>query len=198
MRVKILDETFEVANEIKGVDHLISKINELIGNSNLVLSHMSMDGVEVYDNFHGYLTENISHIREIELKFYTPAEFLTEVLVSVDQYLIRAIPEIKKLSDEFYLGATDGTWHKFAEFLEGMEWLFRVTDYLYKQKNGKGITEISKQIEDELGSLEEAIRLADRVLIGDILIYEIVSRLESMYSIVKKTIDNEVVSNDIN
>ncbi|MCJ8007601.1 hypothetical protein ACFFF5_15635 [Lederbergia wuyishanensis] len=183
------------------VEVIINTINQLL-DDNYYFSHLIIDDKEVLDDPEQYLQDYLNEIRELEIVAKTVKEFINDLLLSAEEYIRRAKPEIDSLSDEFYQNPTSESWHKFAQLLEGIQWLNQVIQTIdttkEKPKNWVNYLEINSNFDLELKNMEEAIENSDSVLIADLIKYEILSIIESLGSEIQLTIDTEGYRHDLN
>lgn len=121
--------------------------------------------------------------KEIELKVKIMEDFIRANLQNAVDYLQRAIPEVRALSDSFYRGASKETWQKFEQLLEGLQWLAEVCSGVREKQNlpnSDHYREIVIKMGEKLGELGEALEKPDQVLIGDLIVYEILPVLEEL------------------
>ncbi|OLN24034.1 hypothetical protein BTO30_01040 [Domibacillus antri] len=183
------------------VEQIIEQINTWLNNS-YYFSHLIVDGVNVYEEPEQYLTENLGSIDKLEIVARTAKEFTNEILLSAENYLQGAIPELTKLSDGFYNNPASDTWDDFGDMLEGMQWLNQIIvsiDQLPKQpQNWDEYLKLAATLEVELKNLEEAMENSDNVLIGDIIQYEMAPLYEAFEKEIQTTIDTEGSRHDVN
>lgn len=194
MKVYIVDQVLEYENSTKKVQEILSKIDEIIKNSRLILSHLDVNGIIVYSNFHEYILENIHSIDEIHVKTQTHKQMIGEIILSTFDYVDNAIPQIKVLSDEFYATPTESTWTKMSDFLEGIQWIISAFRSIDEQKNLDGLLEdyeiwniYAKDIfslKEIIEEFEEILENNDIVSIADILAYEI----EPIFKLMKENL----------
>ena len=53
MKIYILDKILEYCME-DIIDEIFNKIDSIINSTNLVFSHLIIDGIDVYDNYYDY------------------------------------------------------------------------------------------------------------------------------------------------
>ncbi|MGR3765851.1 hypothetical protein [Rossellomorea sp. NS-SX7] len=180
---------------------VIESIHSLLGESRY-FSHMVVDGVEVFEDPENYLIDNIDHINDIEIVAGTVEEFINESLLSAEEYLRRAIPQISLLGNDFYKNPLKETWTNFTQLLEGLNWLNQIIGLIDQTKkkpaNWDKYLELAFKLKIELEQLLEAMENSDNVLIGDIIQYEILTNYEELLKMVNETIDTEGYRHDIN
>ncbi|WP_274362517.1 hypothetical protein [Paenibacillus thermotolerans] len=119
-----------------------------------------------------------------------------DVLLALDEYLTRAIPNIHKLSDEFYRGSTPITWNRFDQLIEAVQWISQTLPLFAGYTNGPDYEAASKKVGASVTELASAVENNDTVLIADCLHYEILPFLTELAQTVKNTIRQEVQAND--
>lgn len=129
-------------------------------------------------------------IDELGGKKMTVDMHIKDLIMTADEYLTGALPEIHKLIEEYYAGATKSTWEKFEQLLEGLQWIHFMLAEISKQcgqlEQFKGYAMIDLQ--QPVLSLEEAVRNQDQIFMADVIHYEIVPQLENLHEQVKLTL----------
>ena len=123
MQLKILDQVFTFKNEPAALDEIFTKINQFLDESGLVLSHLRVDDTEVFADYYDYLKERIDRINLVEVEVRTVAGILRDALLTAEEYLEQALPEIETLAAEFYQGPSGESWDKFQQLLDGVDWI---------------------------------------------------------------------------
>lgn len=187
----LADEDREFDRSIEGINDLIKAIEEYIGTvQDRIFSHLLIDGVAVYDDYWAYLEDNLDNIREIRLEFLTITEYIGELLMSTNDYLVRMIPAVETLADSFYQEVDAGVWKSLDDMLEGIAWLgnsFKIVDGLPNldgiMPNYEKWNQYSKalqELQEVLPNMQESLELGDYVLVADIILYEVKPALENM------------------
>lgn len=180
---------------------ILRHIDTLVQNSGMIFSHLEVDGVAVVDDIDRYLTEKLDQIARIEIFVKTSLEVVTEVLESAFQYLGRALPSLEELAAAFYQGPDTSTWTNFELFLEGMDWLLRITEYLRQPvlvSDYQRYREFYQGLQAKLPELEKALEKSDYILIADLLSYEIIPALQDFRKTVGTTLGSGVKHHDLN
>ncbi len=202
MHIHMPDQIVELENKKDSAEEVVRLIDEFADKQNLLFSHMVIDDQEIYEDPFDYVIERWREIHSIEIVFRTPKEYAGEVLLSISDYLSRAVPGMRFLVDACYKGLNEESWGNLAEFLEGLQWIHLVLSGIKQERFPVGQTEpyilLYDRLEHMLPQLASAVERSDSILIGDLLNYEIVPFMESIQAEVQKTIDNEVPRNDIN
>ncbi len=201
MQVKILDRVFTYENEPAVLERIFDTINEFLADTGLIFSHLKVDDTEVYADHYNYLKERIDRIELIEVEVRTVSEMLRDVLLTAEEYLEQALPEIELLAAEFYQGPSEESWARFQQLLEGVEWLNQLVTMIDQNKakpgNWQDYTVMVDRLRDELQNLEEALENQDYVVMGDLLNYEIIPCFQEFRAIIKKTNTDEGKKNDL-
>lgn len=208
MKIYILDQILEYKNNANKIQEIFTKINKTLNEFNLVFSHLSIDGLEIYDDFYDCFAKNIENIQEVKVIAKTIEEIVQETIVSTLNYIERAVPEIEILSDEFYKTPNKNTWDKLSDLLEGMNWMIGTFTYIESNPELKNIVNSYEEwnlyardiysLKELLVEFEEIMKNNDLVSTADILSYEIVPLFNSMNEKLEKLVCREVNPNALN
>ncbi|TLS33085.1 hypothetical protein [Geobacillus thermoleovorans] len=177
MQLNIFGQTFEYRNDRSELEAMFQKIFSMIDEADRQLSHLVIDGVEVYDDFETYVEERIDFIRTIDVVAVTIEEYIQDVLQTMHSYLLRALPEIERIIDEFYQTPSEDAWMRFEQMLEGIQWIDQVLYGLAEQSNHsldrQALARIRETLAEQLRQLLQAVEAGDAILIADLIQYEI-------------------------
>lgn len=199
MQVKILEQTIECTNEVSAVENMFQQVNQLIAGSDLHLSHIKVDGIDVFEEHYQYVLNRLEEVKEITVVLKSLKELMSEVLLSAEVYLARLIPGIKQLSDKYYEGATQDSWVKFEQLLEGLQWILQMLDNVVnvennlRYQNAEQYEELVEQLKEHVTNLQDAVDNEDMILLADILGYELLPSLEAIDQQIKDTFVDELV-----
>lgn len=190
MKIYILDKVLEYNNDKSIIEPMFQEIDNILEKSNYFFSHLVIDKLEIYEDYHDYFLDNIRNIREVKVISKTLKELTASIMLSTIDYLNRAIPEINILSNEFYKTPTENSWGKFSDLLEGIAWIAdsfvaidnnsRLRDIVSSYEEWNNYAQDIYSLQELLGELEEIMESQDTVSIGDILSYEISPLFQSM------------------
>lgn len=177
MQVTILDETNHF-NKISGVfEQVQTFINHILENKKVYFSHMIIDGVEVYHDYEYYIEDHLSQIENIHVEVKTPTEFIQDIVDSIQQYVERALPEIKQLADSFYQSSQSESWDKLHDLIEAIQWIHESIVLIDREKakpyDWDKFLITASSFENIFPNMMEALEARDNILIADILTYEI-------------------------
>lgn len=207
MKLHILDKILEYENKIDVFYNMVDEISNTVKKSNLVFSHLIIDGVEIYNDFYDYFLDNIKNIEEIIVVTKTIRETSREIIMSTIDYIERAIPEIEILSNEFYKTPSSDSWNKLMDLIEGFKWI--MDTFVAIDTNGqlKDIVDDYEEwnlyakdvysLKELLNEFEEILENGDLVSTADILSYEIIPLFEEMKVKLEKIALEEVDMDDI-
>lgn len=185
MYVQLLEKEFSVDNNEQGIQQLIDTINETLVEKNVYFSHMVVDGEEVFDDPAEYIFNNIEKVQQIYIKVKTIKQFVNNVMVSLNTYTERAIPEIQRLVDQFYQNPSSESWATLEQLLEGIEWIYQTIKNIDRanktQYKWGEYLKVAATFEVELPNLMDAIENKDTILIADIIQYEILPQFQKVY-----------------
>lgn len=193
MRVTISNIAFDVKKTMSGMKKMFARIDEAMRDFGVYYSHLVVDGEAIYENPRGYVEQGLDYINEIEVMFFTAEQYLQQVMGIVNDYLLKALPAMKGVADEFYGRPDDDSWERFSITIEGLQKLVEIinsviSDPVFSSKIGD-FSYIGEKIGTELIKLKEAAEWGDMTLVGDIVNYEIVPFVESLHKAVSKLID---------
>ncbi|MCZ8536938.1 hypothetical protein M9R32_07055 [Paenisporosarcina quisquiliarum] len=175
-------------------ENIIQIINELLS-KDYIFSYFIADGIEVLESHEDYLNQYINEIGRIEVFAQTVIEFVNDILLSAEDYIIRANPELGTLAEEFYDNPNSDSWSRFSQLLDGLQWLsdmiLLIGDSTVKPLNWGGYVKVSNEMQGILKNLEEALQNEDNVLIGDLIEYEIIENFKALGKEIQKSIDVE-------
>jgi hypothetical protein len=195
MQIKVLDKVFECDNQISAVESTLVEVNQLISESKLALSCLEIDGIEVYEEYYQYIIDNVENIEMIVVKIKPLKEMMDDTIVSIEAYVLRAIPEIQQLADEFSQNVSQDSWVKLAQLLEGLQYIVQVITMIMENKdwyhNSEQYGDIHQELVSKLSMLREAMENQDRTSMSDLLIYEMIPFFEELVKEIKRTIVHE-------
>lgn len=175
MQITLLNETFEWDMKNKSLDELFNEIDRKVTDTPYTVSHLLIDGVEVFDDFYTYIEERMDDIEQIEVGVRTFAEFINDLLSSMHQYLERATPELEKLSELFYQ-RDETSWEQLQLLIEAVQWIHEairtIDSKQQKLPEWNQIVVVAVEMQEQFEPLEEAMVAQDTVLLGDLLQYE--------------------------
>lgn len=187
-------------SEIPSSDKVITKINDLL-DVNYYFSHFIADGTEIYEDHEAYLNVNLDRIEKLEIIAKTKKEFLNDILLSTEDYLKRAKPELVALTDGFYSNPTAETHTSFSLLMDGLQWLDGVLELIVngdeRPPNGEMYAELTQTLRAGIVQLGEAMENSDNVLIADIFQYELTPTFDQLEATIGETIDTVGTRNDL-
>ncbi|WP_129597517.1 hypothetical protein [Anaerophilus nitritogenes] len=202
MKIYILDQVLEYENDRNILDNMFKKINQMIENSKLILSCISIDGYDVYNDFQNYFIDHIKNIKEVKVIAKTENEICTDTLLLTMDYLKNAVPEIEILSNEFYKTPTNTTWNKLADLIEGINWIITSFISIDSHNELKNIINNYEEwnlyakdiysLKNIIIEFENILQNNDLVSTADILFYEIIPIFNEMKEKLEKLVYREV------
>lgn len=202
MLVILGDQQFTYENNAEVIADIIQQINSEIEKENLHLSHLNIDGVDIYDDHAMYISDHIDHIQKIMVVLKTFPEFVHDLLLSTEEYIKQALPEVQLLVEELYQGDSKHTWTKFEQLIEGLQWIAQMISTIdqgtYQPSGWDQYMELHKNFQLIIVEMEEALQNKDTLLLGDIIQYEIIPGLKTLKNQVALTIDSEGKRYDLN
>lgn len=195
MKLILLNKTSEYENKHASIKEIFDRIEKELSDSSFLFSHLVVDGVNVHENHADYLTKNINQIQEINVEAKQAKDFVYELIVETDKYLNNMLPEINRLVDEFYQGENQSSWEKFQQLVQGLQWINQMISVInqgkYKPENWDQYLGFNESLQQELKSMEEALKNSDTILLADVMQYELVPILEAFQKNVELSITQE-------
>lgn len=202
MRVQIMENVWEYSNDLACVEEMFARIDAELIDSNLLLSHLIVDDVDVYDDYKSFIANNIGDLKEVRFVVITLVEMVTQILQSAKDYLERAYPELQAIIDQLYQGASSSTWITFGEFLDGLQWIMQTIESLNRLGDETEVwTEykaVSVKLEEVLIDMQEAVVNVDAVLLADMLHYEVLPVFTNLHELLQHTLRHKVVNKHVN
>lgn len=184
MEIKILDKVYTCENQIAAVEAVFAQINELLTASKVNISSITIDDEELYSDYSQYILEHMEGIKTIVVHVKSLQELMDDTLMSIQEYVIRAVPEIDIIVDEFYQEATPNTWDKFGQLLEGLQYITNTLAMISDNKewyyNASQFEVIRQNLLRQIVMLQAAMELQDRVKLSDALFYEITPSFKAL------------------
>ncbi|WP_252502388.1 hypothetical protein [Sporosarcina sp. Marseille-Q4943] len=197
----IIGEQHIEYKEKLAVEEVIERINESL-TEGYYFSHFIADGKEVYDEHEEYLESNLNDIKELQVVIKTEKEFMNDVLLSAEEYLQRAIPEVNTLVNDFNRVPTGETWGKFDMLLGGMEWLNDMLKVVCTSKerpsNWETYHQLKSNMQAELSKLGKAVEKKNSNQISAIIKNGLLPIFEQLEKEFGETIDSEFIRRNLN
>lgn len=202
MKVVLLEETYHVENNKEALKEISKIIESGLESTEYIVSHLTIDGTAVYHNIEVYIEEKVDTIEAITIHVHTKKQMVNEFLLSIEDYVERATPKVKELSESFYNVPSNELWDQFTQLLEGINWLYSVILIVDKEKvfveEWSELYAIAIKFEEQFPELLEAVESKDNIVIADILQYEIIELFETIKKEIKSIIDVKGERTDVN
>lgn len=208
VKVFIEDKIVKYENKKEEVANILGDIDDLIEKSGKTLSHIIVDGIELYNSYKDYLLDNIEHIEEIRVIILTYDELVGDILISSLEYLDRTPAIIDGLANSFYRSPSKESWNDLSDLLGGISWIISTFTSIDKDNRLRSIVSsyeswnmYAKEVftlGEILRELENALSSKDYISIADILSYEIGSTFREMGNILSGFVRREVDLHDLN
>lgn len=208
MKIYIEDQILEYENSKAEIDKLLNEIDTMVTKSSKTLSHMVIDGYEIYENFYDYFLDNIRVIENVEVVALTFKELVDDILISTLNYLERTPDIIEKLADKFYKTPDIEAWNDLNDLLGGISWIINTSSSIDQDVKLKDIVSSYEDwnlyakelfsLQEILPDFEGALSSGDNVTIADILSYEITSIFKEMAERLSRLVSMEENLYDLN
>lgn len=208
MKIHIENKILEFENSAKEIDNILSEIDNIINQSSRILSHMIIDGFEVYHDFYDYFLDNIKVIEEVKIITLTYKELIQDILVSTVEYIGRIPENIEELSNNFYKNPNGQSWEGLNDLLGGISWIINTFSSIDQDKRLNDVVSsyeswnlYAKEIfslQEILTDFDEALENNDNITIADILLYEILPIFNKMEERLLELVKMEEKLDDLN
>ncbi len=202
MKIYFLDKVLECKSEMKSIIDILKYVEKLASKSNYGISHLEIDGEEVYDDFHLYFSNNLEDIKNVKVITKNPRELARDLIVCISETTEELLPDIEVLANDFRRDVQKSSWENFINIFKSIKWIldafatldsdielmFIVNDYEkwnYFAKDIYNIREIMVELQNILLS-------EDYVYIPEILTDEIVPLLNDMKDKLDSLVDSGV------
>lgn len=205
MIIHIQDAIIKMDNDSTKIEECFEIINSVLIKKNAELGYLIIDDQPIYNDFYNYFLKHITEIKKVEVVVETVEPLIKDTIVSTNQYLINAIPQVSILAEGFYQQPDQKTWTKLMDLFEGIQWILET---VVKTDGIKGIDKlvpnhevwnkyvlVVSELSGVIPELEAAMVSKDHVLIGDLLMYEIIPVFEKMQSLLVFLVLPEVSGN---
>lgn len=196
MNIYFLDKQFSCENTILEINKVFQEINLLISELNIQIGSYEIDGVKIDEDINQYIVEHITDIQNVIINAKAIDEQLLDMIASVRTYVVRAIPEIDKLVDQFYQDVTPDTWNIFSQLLEGLQYIINCLEVINQHteiyKEPKLFIQAKDYLTSRIGLLQSALESKDRVWLCDVLLYEIIPA----FQVILRSIDSNTTNSN--
>ncbi|MGG1552421.1 hypothetical protein [Paenibacillus ferrarius] len=175
MLVELIEETLLIDNKQGDtVKMLMEKVDQVALLADKLFSHMSIDGIDVYDNIEEYIIENLAEIKRVKVHFSTIEDYYRTSTLEAINYLKNAIKPMESLANQFYIGDSS-LWKDCDQLIEGLEWINSFLTFSVGHSEGAGSLKVMQlELSKHIQKLYDAMNLKDLVLVGDIINYELI------------------------
>lgn len=182
-------------------EEVIERINESVTGGHY-FSHFIADGTEVYDEHEEFLEQKLESIEELHVVIKTEKEFMNDVLLSAEEYLQRAVPELRTLADDFNRVPTADTWDRFELLIGGADWLNDmlkvVNNSQERPSDWKTFQKLTSTLQAEVSKLGKALEKKKNREISSILKNGFLPVFEQLEKAFGETIDSEFIRKNLN
>ncbi|WP_281883044.1 hypothetical protein [Paenibacillus sp. YYML68] len=202
MQIQIANSVWDCGDSTSKLIEVLSSIEFFLQENELYVSHLLVEEDEVFENYKEYLINHESNIQTVTIVVVTLAELINQLVISTSSYLDRVLPEVQLLSNQFYQGASSETWSKFAQLIDGLQWISQMLFSIDQINHGlKGLTFVTKErpeFETLIRNMQDAVVNTDTILLGDVLQFEIIPMLTTIHEGFKLIMEQKVVSTHVN
>lgn len=190
MKLFVDEKEYVYSDDREGVRQLLAEVERYMDESPKIVGGYRVDGAEVYEELDLYLEDLSAIPKEIEVIALTPKEYVSDVLLSSHDYMLRGQDEVAGLAQRFYTRPSEEEYESLTDLTEGLVWLLETVRLL--DANPPLLETLSNRalwnehaaeamrIREIVEKLVGAMEGRDAVLIADLLTYEIVPLFERL------------------
>jgi len=104
-------------------------VNHAIDEQSLIFCGFQIDGEEYHGELADRITDRGSSIEMIVAIMLTEEQLKQDTLLSVEEYIHKALPLLETLYNDFYNSPSVETWNDLGQLVESMKWISKVADY---------------------------------------------------------------------
>ena len=208
MKIYFLDKVLECKSDIKSIIDILKYVEQLALKSNYVISHLEVDGEEVYDDFHRYFSNNLEDIKNVKVITKNPRELARDLIVCISETIEELLPNIEVLANDFRKDATRRSWENLVNTFKSIKWIldafttldsdielvFIVTDY----EKWNCFAKDTYNLREIMVEFQEILLSDDHDYISEILSDEIFPLLKDMKDKLDTLVDRKVDLNKLN
>ncbi|MCT4633502.1 MAG: hypothetical protein N4A76_12300 [Firmicutes bacterium] len=175
IRVKILGRILEYSNDKKIIIDMFEEINNIIMISGYMLSHLNIDGINVYENHQKVIEENIEKIDEIKVVLVSKEDILRENINELIEYVERLYNQSLKIGKKYYLNDVN-EYKDVVDVMEGIMFVQKTLNVVGSHVEIKNVFRINEIIQNYniiFTKIEKCMVANDLVSMGDIFSVEI-------------------------
>ncbi|MBO8157632.1 MAG: hypothetical protein H0Z32_14475 [Bacillaceae bacterium] len=186
MLIKINEEKYYISDNEEAGMFLKEQFEKYRNNENKIIDHVIADNETFYEGYENYIMENIEQVNEVTIVIKSIKGHVIELFKSLNQYLENATSELKKITGNEQYDFTKEKWKNIRDLIEALQWIYQLDDYtnsLIEENIPENYTHISSEIKKSLEFLPEmlqAIEVKDKLLIFDLLFYEVLPFFETL------------------
>lgn len=178
----------------QSAENAIEIINLLLQDTHY-FSHLIVDGVEVHDDPEAYLVQHLDDIKLIEVIAIAVKDFVNDLLLSTEDYLSGAVPQIEHLASGFTAEEQAEQWANLNDLFGGIEWITSMVAVLdhstARPVKWAQVSEQAKVLADSMPNFEKAVETKDRGQISSLLMKDISEVFGKLNHAVTVIIDQE-------
>ncbi|GIO07342.1 hypothetical protein J31TS6_33700 [Brevibacillus reuszeri] len=154
---------------------ILEIINQEIAEKDLILCGFYIDGEEYYGDLFELMMNQGESIQTVKAIVITEKELKQDSILSIQEYIGKALPVLSQLFNEFYSTPSQNTWENLGQLVEGLEWIGKAVEFI----DSAELYDFKKEVED----IAIAVSQKDTGLIGDLIQYEIIPRFEEIRNV---------------
>lgn len=190
MKLFVDEKEYVFSDDREGVRRLLAEVERYMDESPKIVGGYRVDGAEVYEELDLYLEDLSTTPERVEVIALTPKEYVTDVLLSSHDYMLRGQDEVEGLARRFYTKPSEDEYEALADLTEGLVWILETVrlldanppllETLSNRELWNEHAAAAMRLQEVVEKLVQATERRDTVLIADLLTYEIVPVFEDL------------------
>jgi hypothetical protein len=195
VEIRIGEQVKQFKDGPGAVTRSIKYINTYLQEHNVALEAVCVDGNDVGGNYEEYLKGHKGTIVQVEVLVNPRQETIEEILQDAFDYIGRALPLLQDVAGKFAVNPDETAWSSFAQMIEGVEWIYRVSGHANQLDPGVYgfMADLMSSFGEWLTEMDRAIANKDYGLVADLIQYELVELYEKLRDALSSHIQVEKV-----
>lgn len=190
MKLFVDEKEYVFSDDREGVRQLLAEVDRYMDESPKVVAGYRVDGIDIYEELDLYLEDLSQMPEQVEVIALTPKEYVSDVLLSSHDYMLRGQEEVAGLARRFYTKPSEDEYELLADLTEGLVWILETVrlldanppllETLSNRELWNEHAAAAMRLQEVVEKLVDATERRDTVLIADLLSYEIVPVFEDL------------------
>jgi hypothetical protein len=185
MKIHINNQSYILSNTPESVASLFELLDTITNETKTVVSQMTINQSEIYENYREVIIGNLSEINVIDVEIKSIHSMVLDLVKEILNYSHQLLLATEDVSSGFYNSPNSEQWESFQQYFEGVIWVIDALDKVSLHTDYEEVISVETHIilKEVAGSIVEAMEAKDYTLIADLLKYEVVDALKDLLKI---------------